>query len=208
MGEIVVGVEVAAACVYGTSAVSKLCSVRAYRSFRAGFGRTELAHRRLLPVVAAILAIGEAASAALLTTAVVTIALSGSAGRSLSASALAVCWVLTAVLVAGVVKVISRGTAVRCACFGASSETGPPLGTAHLVRNACLLALVTAGLTDILLADPPAGQGVLLGGCVAAAAGIVCALFLIRWEDIAYLVAPAAVAGPASHERARAAGRR
>ncbi len=208
MNEVVVGVQVVAACVYGTSAASKLRSIRAYRSFRAGLGRTALVPARLLAAVAAILAIGEAATAALLTTAVATTVLSGSAARLLSVSALAACWVLTAVLAGGVATVISRGTAVRCACFGAGSETGPPLGLAHLVRNVGLVALVTIGLLGSLLAGRSAGQGVPAGGCVAGAAGIICAMFLIRWEDVAYLVAPAAAARSASPEPAPVTDRR
>jgi hypothetical protein len=198
MGEVVVAVQVVAACVYGTSAVSKLRSVRAYRSFRAGLGQTALIPPRLLPAVAAILAISETVTAVLLTTAAVTIVLAVSAGRWLSVSALAACWVLTAVLVAGVAAVISRGTTVRCACFGASSETGPPLGPAHLLRNVSLLALVTADLGYSVLAHLSLGQGIAPGDWVAAAAGLVGAIFLIRWDDVAYLVAPASAAGPAS----------
>lgn len=208
MAEFVVGMQVVAACVYGTSAVPKLRSGRGYRSFSAGLSRTALVPSRLLPGAAAVLAVGEAVIAVILTTAAVTIALSGSAARALSVSALTASWVLTAVLVAGVATVIRRGTSVRCACFGVRSETGPPLGTAHLLRNASLLALVTAGLLDSLLASQPPGRGITPGSwAVAAGAGVVCATFFIHWEDVAYLVAPAVVTGPASRERRRPASR-
>jgi len=206
MAEFVIGVQVIAACVYAASAVSKLRSRTAYRSFSAGLGNTALVPPRLLQAVAAVLATGEAVVAIMATTAIVTMTFSGSAARVLSVAALAACWVLTAVLVAGVATVVAQGTIVRCACFGATSQTGPPLGAAHLLRNASLLALVTAGLLDSVLASQPPAHGITPGGwIVTAAAGAVCAAFLIRWEDVAYLVAPApaTVAGPTSRARVR-----
>jgi hypothetical protein len=204
MAEFVVGVQVIAACVYAASGVSKLRSRTAYRSFSAGLGNTALVPPRLLRAVAAVLASGEAVIAIMVTTAIVTMTFSGSAARVLSVAALAACWVLTAGLVAGVATVVARGTIVRCACFGASSQTGPPLGAAHLLRNASLLALVTAGLLDSVLAGQPPANSITPGGwVVTAAAGAVCAAFLIRWEDVAYLVAPATVAGPTSRARVR-----
>lgn len=203
MAELVVGVQVIAACVYAASGVSKLRSRTAYRSFSAGLGNTALVPPRLLQAVAAVLAGGEAVITVIVTTAIVTMTFSGSAARVLSVAALAACWVLTAVLVAGVATVVAQGTTVRCACFGASSP-GPPLGTAHLLRNASLLALVTAGLLDSVLASQPPAHSITPGGwVVTAAAGTVCAAFLIRWEDVAYLVAPATVAGPTSRARVR-----
>ena len=207
MAEIVVGVQVIAACVYAASGMSKLRSRTAYHSFSAGLGNTALVPPRLLQAVAAVLAGGEAVIAIMVTTAIVTMMFSASAARVLSAAALATCWVLTAVLAAGVAMVVARGTIVRCACFGATSQ-GPPVGAAHLLRNASLLALVTAGLLDSVLASQPPAHSITLGGwVVTAAAGTVCAAFLIRWEDVAYLVAPATVAGPTSRARVRITSR-
>jgi hypothetical protein len=199
---------VIAACVYAASGVAKLRSGAAYRSFSAGLGNTALVPPRLLQAVAAVLAGGEGVVTVMVTTAIVTMAFSGSSARVLSVAALAACWVLTAVLVAGVATVIARGTTVRCACFGARSQTGPPLGAAHLLRNASLLALVTAGLLESALASQPPAHGITPSGwVVTAAAGTVCAAFLIRWEDVAYLVAPATAAGPASRARVRITSR-
>ncbi len=98
--------------------------------------------------------------------------------------ALAAAALLTTVLVLGVATVVRRGTRARCACFGAAS--GRPLGRAHLVRNAILLAMLVCGLVIGPLSHGSAG----LGALVAAGAGALGALVFIRWDDLADLFAP------------------
>jgi hypothetical protein len=207
MDEFVLAVQVVAACVYGASAASKLRSGKAYRVFRAGLGQTGVVPPRGLSAVAAVLTTGEAVIAVAMTAAGTALVFSAQAARTLTVTSLTACLLLTAVLVGGVAAVIRRGTSVRCACFG-SSETGPPLGMAHLLRNASLLALVIAGLADGMLASQPSAHSVTAGSfAVAVAAGLVCAMFLIRWEDVAYLVAPATAVRGTSRARVRATSR-
>jgi hypothetical protein len=90
---------------------------------------------------------------------------------------------LTLALVSGVAVALSRGTQAPCSCFGGSS--GRPLGSAHLIRNIVLLALLAAGLAvSVLQRDRPG----LADSLLAVAAGLVLSLLIIRWEDLVALV--------------------
>lgn len=193
MSECVIAVLTLAACVFAASASSKLRSGQAYGTFRAGLREALLVPGRLLPMTAAALAIWEAIAAVGLAGAAVAAALSGPGASALAESALAAAAVLMAVLVAGVAMVVRRGTRARCACFGASS--GRPLGRAHLIRNACLLAVLTAGLVgNPLRYDRPAPAGVVLAVVVGAAV----ALLFVRWDDLVGLFAPVSPVSPVS----------
>lgn len=215
MGNVVAGVLVMAAAVFGASAGAKLHRRSAFRRFRAAIAGIGLVPRAALPWATAGLAVTEAGTAAGLLAAAVLVDAPASAGlvdASASAGvraaqvALAVAAVLTAVLIAGVAVVIRRGVAARCACFGAAS--GQPLGTTHLVRNIVLLALLLAGLAGSPFAShaAPTGAGAAaVTALLTAVVGGTVALVLIRWEDLAALVLPmpGPVLGPAARVGAR-----
>jgi hypothetical protein len=185
MAELVFGVLITAACVYGASAAAKLSGRRAYLAFRNGLGETSLIPRRLLPVSAGILVGCEAASSASLVTAAVLTAAGLPGAATLSALALGGSALLTAALAAGVAMVIRRGIRARCACFGAASAG--PLSASQLARNMSLFALLTAGLASDQAVH---GRAVPTGIGVAAVGGIVTALLLIRFDDIVMVFTP------------------
>src|SRR6516162_9204692 len=164
-----------AAFIFAASAAGKLRGRQAYRSFRGGLAETALLPRRFLPAAAALVATAAGASAKPAAEAVLTAAIT-----------------LTAVLAAGVARVVRRGTAARCHCFGA--RPGRPLGPVHLTRNLTLLGVLAAGLVASMLGrgDPAAGAT-----AVAVTAGGAGALLFTRWEEIAGLFAPVSVRRPA-----------
>ncbi|HSZ48478.1 MAG TPA: MauE/DoxX family redox-associated membrane protein [Streptosporangiaceae bacterium] len=182
MGELIVGLVSMTAIVFGASAASKLRSGPAFRAFAAGLRETSLLPDRLLPRVATLLAGGEAAIAVLLAAAALVVWAGG--GVALAIAALAAAALLTVMLAAGVAVVMRRGVSARCACFGAASDQ--PLGRVHLIRNLSLLAVEVIGIALSPLALPPAPAG----GAVALFAALIAALLVIRWEDLAALVAP------------------
>jgi hypothetical protein len=186
MGELALAVLVAGAWVFGASAAAKLRGQRAYRAFAAGLRETGLVPGAARPAVAAALAGSEAVTAVgLVAAAAVAAAEPGDVVIPYAETALALAAALTAVLAAGVGVAIRRGTQARCACFGA--RPGRPLGRPHLVRNLILLAAFVTGLTVVPLAGGPGGPA---ATALAAAAGSLAALLLIRWEDLADLFTP------------------
>jgi methylamine utilization protein MauE len=185
MAELVFGVLITAACVYGASAAAKLRGRRAYLAFRNGLGEASLIPQRLLPVSAGILAGCEAASSASLVTGAALTAAGLPGAAMLSALALGGSVLLTAALAAGVAVVIRRGIPARCACFGAASAG--TLGASHLARNMSLLALLAAGLAADQAVHGRAGPA---GIGVAAVGGIATALLLIRFDDLVTVFTP------------------
>jgi hypothetical protein len=184
VSELVLSVLLIADFVFIASAGSKLRSRIAFRSFRAGLRATALVPEHRLPAIAAGLAAGEAVSALLLTAAAAMVVAGATGATAMAVLALAAATLLFVVLTAGVALVLRRGISARCACFGASS--GMPLGRVHALRNLTMLVLLTAGLALCPLAHrPPAA-----GAAVAVLAGVVVASLIIRWEDLATLIAP------------------
>lgn len=195
MTEFITAMLAMAAGVFAGSAAAKLRSRAAYRGFAAGLRDTRLMPGRLLILGAATLAAAESACAATLAGALILRLAWPAEGAGLALAALAVAVALTAVLAAGVGTALRRGTIAHCACFGAGA--GRPLGAAHLVRNLCLLALLATALAGLALTPggpAPAGPALtgpaLTGPALAAAAGLVIAVLFIRWDDLAYLLAP------------------
>lgn len=184
MRDCVTAVLVMTACVFAASAASKLRSRQAYLAFRAGLGEAALVPPPVLPVTAALLAGAEAVLAAALTAAAVAVLAAAPGASWLAGSALAAAAGLMVVLLAGVTVVVRRGTRARCACFGASSQ---PLGLTHVVRNACLLAVLAGGLAALPLAG---GRAAVAGMALAVAGGLVLSLLFIRWDDLTGLFAP------------------
>ncbi len=202
MVNVVAGMLVMAAAVFGASAGAKLRGPGAFRRFRAAIAETGLVPRFALPWVTAALVVTEAGATVGLVVAAGLVdspAAAGpaSAGVLVAQAALSVAAVLTAVLIAGVAVVIRRGVAARCACFGAAS--GQPLGTTHLVRNIVLMALLLAGLAGSPFAShaAPTGAGAAaVTALLTAVVGGIVALVLIRWEDLAALMLPMPVPLP------------
>ena len=185
MAEFLMGILAMGAGVFAASGIGKLRSRPAYRAYRAGLRATRLVPGRLHNAVAAALAAVEAVTAAALAGAAALLA-SGSPGAyPLAEFALAVAAALAAVLAAGVMVAVSRGTRAPCACFGGSSAR--PLGTAHLIRNSCLAALLAAGL---IASGFQHAQPGLASSALAVAAGLAVALLVTRWDDLAALFAP------------------
>ena len=122
----------------------------------------------------------------------------GPARSRYAETALALAAALTAVLAAGVAVVDPprHPGALRLL----RRRPGRPLGRPHLVRNLVLLAVFGAGLAAVPLAH---GRPAPAGAALAAAAGSLAALLIIRWEDLADLFAPIPSLPPA----APAAGR-
>ena len=185
MGDFSMAALSLAGCVFAASAAAKARSPGAYRAFREGLREAGVAQGRLLPAIALALLAAEAVIAAGLFAAGVLTAASAPGAIVLAEASLSAAAVLAAVLAAGVVAIIRRGTEARCPCFGASP--GRPLGRVHLVRNLSLLAVVGAGLAGAILAH---GRPALAGLVVAVTAGALAALVFIRWEDLAELFAP------------------
>lgn len=199
MDEFSIAVLCLAGSVFAASATAKFSSRRAYRAFRDGLAGTTLVPGRLLPATAAALSGTETlAAAGLLGAAGMTMAAApGAAG--LAESALGVAVTLAAVLTAGVAAAIRRDVRARCACFGARASR--PLGRAHLARNACLLAVVAAGLAGVPVTH---GRPALAGGVLAAVSGMVAASVFVGWEELAALFAPV----PPAQGRLSGQGRR
>jgi uncharacterized membrane protein YphA (DoxX/SURF4 family) len=86
---------------------------------------------------------------------------------------------LFGVLTAVVWRAVSRRSGAVCRCFGRARIT---LAHRHIVRNAVLLATAALGLSTV---DVEAGRAWWL----AAAVGAVGALLIVRFDDLADLVA-------------------
>ena len=173
MTALALGCRAMLAVVMGAAAASKLRR-RDFVSFveaLRGFGVPEaLAHVTRAQLAGAIVAL-EAAAAVLLLVAPV-------AGLALALG-------LVAAFTVALRSVVRSGRRVACRCFGASTA---PVGVAHLVRNAVLLAVIGTGVAATALAAgavvaPPAQLAAIALGVLAGAA-------VTRWDDLAYLVAP------------------
>jgi methylamine utilization protein MauE len=190
MAELVIAALMTAVVTYGMSAATKLRSGQAYRAFSAGLAATALVSRRLTGPVAVALAGAEVAVAGLCATALTMTFLSRQgalAGPALTVAALAAAAALTAVLTAGVAVAVRRGVAAPCACFGSGGRA--PLSGVHLTRNACLLAVLVAGVAGAGIGRWPPGPA---AAALAAAAGGVSALLLTRLDDLTALFGTAA----------------
>ena len=173
MTALALGCRAMLAVVMGAAAASKLRR-RGFASFveaLLGFGvPAALARGSPAGLARAIVAL-EAAAAVLLLIA--------------PAAGLALALALVAAFTVALYRVVRSGREVACRCFGASMA---PVGVAHLVRNAVLLAVIGAGVAATVLAAgaavaPPARLAAIALGALAGAA-------VTRWDDLAYLVGP------------------
>jgi hypothetical protein len=83
------------------------------------------------------------------------------------------------VLSTGIVVLLRRGDPAECACFGRRRS---PLGVHHLIRNGIVALIAAAGLAA------PAGPTPRWPGiAIAVAAGVIGAVLVASWDDIADL---------------------
>lgn len=181
MDELSVAVLCLTGCVFAASATAKLRGRSAYLAFLAGLRDTGLVPARLLPATAAALGAAEAVVALGLIAACALTATASPGRIMFGGSALAAAAALTTTLAVGIAVVMHRGTQARCACFGTGS--GSPIGRVHLIRILGLLAIQACGLACCLLSSAPSASGAVL----AALAGAVGALLVVRLDDIAGL---------------------
>ena len=173
---------------YGWSAASKLRGGSAYRAFRDGLAATKLVSAQRTGTVAATLVAAETAVASLCAAALIMSLLTrpgAPATFALRCTALACAAALTAVLTAGVATVVRRGVTAPCACFG--SRGASPLSAVHVTRNACLLAVLIAGVTGLAAAGPDGWRPGAAAAILAVAIGGVAALLLTRLDDLTAL---------------------
>lgn len=87
---------------------------------------------------------------------------------------------LFGVLTAAVWRAVSRQSGAVCRCFGRARTT---LAARHVVRNAFLLVVAVLGLSVVDVAVDPAAAW------LAAVVGAVGAVLVVRFDDLADLVA-------------------
>ncbi|MEV0821655.1 MauE/DoxX family redox-associated membrane protein [Nonomuraea rubra] len=163
MDLLLVASQVLLGTVFAVAAFTKLRSRADLRAFASSL---VMVPERLRRPVAAGVAAGEAATAALMVVPRIGLVLGG---ITLGAFSLVIA------------VAVRRGVRVSCRCFGPSAA---PLGGVHLVRNALLLLVVALGGTALAFPGDPPGAGAL---AVAIPAGLAGAVVLIAFDDIAGL---------------------
>jgi len=154
--------------VFAVSAVAKLRSRPAFRSFTSWLAALPLPLVRGRPTMVATAMAGTEIVVVVL----VAVPASARAGLLLAAAVLAV-------LAAGVHIALRRGANAPCRCFGATGATGAALGPRHVARNLLLCAAAAAGGAAATgSAGQPAGIGISLG------AGAAVALVVIFLDDL------------------------
>ena len=189
MALIGVGCTALVAVVFGVAAFGKLRGPAAWAEFVTTTSAMLPARPFPVRLVAVVVAAAECVTALL---AVVALATSATAA---AVAALSLAAALFAAFLAGITGVVRSGRRVRCRCFGGG---GAVFGRNHLVRNGVLLLTVACGLAT-------AGHAPLDGAAlVAMAAGAVCGLAAVHWDELAYLFSdPATVSDvrSAAHRR-------
>jgi hypothetical protein len=167
MEYLVVGARVLVAVVFAVSAGSKLRSRAAYHAFVVSVIGLRLVPDSGIRAVAPLVVAAEAGVPVLL-----AIPTTAPAGGMVAVA-------LLTLLTGTVWLAVRRRPGAVCRCFGPG---GTPLGYRHVVRNMVLLAVSVLGL---------AAGGTGSGGAVplAAAAGLVGALIVIRLDDLLSLFA-------------------
>lgn len=80
-----------------------------------------------------------------------------------------------------IARALGRGRRTPCRCFGSAAT---PINASHVVRNVVLFAVAVTGFGATLSVRVDVGLvGLLLAGIV----GAVCALLVVRWDDLADL---------------------
>lgn len=143
--------------------------------------------RRARTRLAGLLIAGEAAISVALASGVLLSRVSSSVAPAAMAAGLTGAAVLLASFVAGQTRALSRGNAVSCACFGTTSR---PVSRSGVARAAVLLAIDLSALA--LMPTATGWSGSLPGLAVALVAGCVTGLVLVRLDDVADVLLPAA----------------
>ncbi|MBP2325035.1 ABC-type dipeptide/oligopeptide/nickel transport system permease component [Kibdelosporangium banguiense] len=176
-----VGAMVLCGLVLLVSAVSKVRSAADYAEFVASVpafgipaGWTGLF---ALATVAA-----EFAITALVLPASVLMAVGISAGRWLAGAGLLLAVGLFGVLTAAVWRAVTRRSGAVCRCFGPART---PLSQRHVVRNALLLLVAVLGAATLSVMDSVDP----VVAAVTAVIGLLGALMVIRFDDLAELFA-------------------
>ncbi|HET6296624.1 MAG TPA: MauE/DoxX family redox-associated membrane protein [Kribbella sp.] len=167
--------SVALSLVFGASSASKV-GRSAFRGFTASAGPLKMLPQSFRPLASRAVVVAEIALTAVLligtgaaaTSALVPVAVVGLAGAA----------VLLLAFTIAIVATLRRGGQQACRCFGARAI---PLGPAHVVRNALLLAVALAGLVTVSGADPSVEPG---GAALAGVAGLVAGLLVTRFDDL------------------------
>ena len=176
-----VGSAVLCGLVFLVSAVSKVRSAADYAEFAASvpaFG----VPARWTRLFAAVTVGAELVIAVLLLPAAVLVPVGIGAGRWLAGLGLVLAVGLLGVLTAAVWRAVGRGSGAACRCFGPARTV---LGTRHVVRNALLLLVAVLGAGTVFTVDSVA----LAVAGVAAAVGVIGAVLVIRFDDLAELFA-------------------
>lgn len=175
---VTVGAMVLCGLVLLVSSVSKLRGRADYAEFVASVPAFGIP-ARWTRVFAAVTVTAEVVIAALLLPGAVVMVLG--TGRWL-AGGLVLAVGLFGVLTAAVWRAVTRGSGAVCRCFGTART---PLARRHVVRNALLLLVATAGVLSIMDSTPAA----IAPAAVAAAAGALGAVLVVRFDDLAELFA-------------------
>ncbi|MEU8103212.1 MauE/DoxX family redox-associated membrane protein [Nonomuraea muscovyensis] len=162
--------------VFAAALAGKLRGRSAYQEFAASIVALGVLPRTPAKAAAAAITAGEAV-------AVVLLAWPATAALGFGLSA-----VLLGAFAAGIVSALRRGRRAPCRCFGASTT---PLGRAHVYRNLVLLAGSGLGLVAAFAGGPAEVAGV----AVAAVAGAVAVVPVVRFDDLVSLFAPSSPAG-------------
>ncbi|WP_431932894.1 MauE/DoxX family redox-associated membrane protein [Nonomuraea jabiensis] len=164
MVHVLVASQVLLTTVFVVSAYSKLRSRAALRSFAATL--RSLPGPARFPAAMATVVMELVAAATLIV---------------LPQAGLAVGGMLLIAFSAWIAVSLRRGRREPCRCFGASTT---PLGPVHLVRNGLLLLVVALGSVALM---SPGGPVTVAGLALAVPVGLVAAILLIVFDDIADL---------------------
>jgi hypothetical protein len=183
MASVTVGAMVLCGLVLLVSSVSKVRSGTDYAEFVASVPAFGFPARWARPFAAVTLA-AEVVITTLLLPATVLLVVGGA--RWLAVVGLVLAVGLFGVLTVAVWRAVARRTGAVCRCFGPARTV---LGHRHVVRNALLLLVAILGLaTPVGTVDP-------MAAAVAATAGALGAVLVIRFDDLAELFAGSPQAG-------------
>ncbi|MBG0829602.1 hypothetical protein HS041_17690 [Planomonospora sp. ID67723] len=167
------------ALVFTVSVAGKARNTASWRSFTRSLTDLGITARWAPPAAVAVTA-AEALTAASLIAASLIAASLVAAPSAQAGYALAAGMVLT--FTAVIWRTVRREVTVRCACFGPS---GAPMSRRHLLRNGLLLAVTAGGWA---LARP-GGTYEIAGVAIALSAAFAAGTLIVRFDDLAALVA-------------------
>ena len=164
--------------VFLASSMSKLRGPDAFRTFVGSVRDMRVVPARLTVTVAVLVAAVEAATPLLLVPMPHALARTvGTVGFGLAATALAG-------FTGGIVALLRKGRAAGCRCFGGSAA---PFGRRHVVRNAALFMAAAFGAYAAARGIPIGPPQVTL---MAAPVAAVCAILVVRLDDLVSLSKP------------------